>query len=254
MRTFRKTTALGLCGCVLPLVFALPAAGQQSPSDIKPSFDLKIGKRVAKLDTRRVALRGRIGRGSSSAAEAAQITGGSLWLPRGIVLNARRVPICGPGAFWLYIGIEGCPEGSLVGKASSDTGFDEVDGFTDPYYVFVNTGPEWILAFTTIYNPAIVQEKVGIEVHKLHGKRWSYRLDFRFSNALMVVAGVPVKLRSFDIELDGIERAPGYLTLDRRCPKRGHFAYRASLSFLHNDGTTSESARRGRLRCRGGAV
>lgn len=245
---------MSCCGAVLLAASAVPANSQQPTSEIDPSFFLQIGKHVAKLDARRVALSGRIGRGPSSLTEAAQITGGSLWLPRGIALNPRRVPICGLGAFRLYPGIEGCPDGSIVGKATSGTAFAEVDGFTDADYVFVNTGPERILAFTTVYNPAIVQEKVALEIHRLRGKKWSYRLDFRLSKFLMVIAGVPVSLRSFDIELDGIERAPGYLTLDRRCPKRGRFAYRASLTFLHNDGTASEVSRRSRLRCRGRAA
>lgn len=254
MRVLRKWAVVVLLTCCgMPLAASeVPANAQQPTSGIEPSFTLQIGKRVAKLDARRVALSGKIGRKSSGdAEEAAKITGGSLWLPRGIALNPRRVPVCGPGALRLYIGLEGCPDGSIIGHVRSGTALDEVDGFSDADYVFVNTGPEWILAFTTIYNPAIVQEKVALEIHKLRGRKWSYKLDFRLSRVLMVIAGVPVKLRSFDLELDGIERAPGYLTLDRRCPKRGHFAYRASLTFLHNDGATSESTRRAPLRCRG---
>ncbi len=252
MRVLHKGVLLSCCGTLLLAASAVPANGQQQTGGIEPSFTLQIGKRLAKLDAHRVALSGQIGRErSGDPEEAARITAGSLWLPRGIALSPRRVPICGPLELRFYVGIDGCPDGSILGEARSGTAFAEVDGFTDADYVFVNTGPERILAFMTIYNPAIVQEKVALEIHKLRGKKWSYRLDFRFSKSLMVIAGVPVKLRSFDIELDGIERAPGYLTLDRRCPKRGHFAYRSSLTFLNHDGTTSESSRRARLKCWG---
>lgn len=260
MRVLRKWAAPGLYTCVLSLaVLVAPAAGQQPPIELEPSFTLTIGKHDAKLDARRVALSGRIGHLQPEGSEPAQVIGGSLWLPRGLELRGGKFPTCPGETLRRDRSIDSCPRRSIVGKPSKGIAFDHagasfVDGFGHADYEFVNGGARRIWAFMTIYLPALVQEPVAIDVHELRGRRWSYRLDFKIPQVLIIVAGVPVSLFSFDFDFDGIERAPGYLTLDRRCPKRGHFAYRASLTFLHNDGATSEASRRDQLRCRGRAA
>lgn len=255
MRVLRKWVALAvLAGVLLPAVSAAPAVGQLPTIELKPRLDLTIGKPKRNFNPRFAALVGRIRHVQSWSPDPSQIISGSLWLPRGLALNPGAIPDCSRRSR-LYPGIEGCPDDSIVGQPRYGVAFTDIDDqFTDPDSVFVNGGPGRIWAFMTIYDPALVQELVAIEVHGLRGKKWSYRLDFRIPKVLMVVAGVPISLRSFDLELDGIERAPGYLTLNRRCPRRGHFAYRASLTFLHNDGTTSEASRRSQLRCRGRAA
>jgi hypothetical protein len=245
-----------LVGVLLPAGSVAPANGQQPAIELKPRFELTIGKRVAKRDVRRVALSGQIGHVQSGGAGLSQITAGSMWLPRGFALHPGEIPACLPG-MRLRPGIDGCPDGSMLGELRNPgDGYDGVtdieDGFTDADYVFVNGGPRWIWAFMTIYKPALVQEPVAVAVHKLRGAKWSYRLDFRIPKVLLVIAWEQVSLRGFDLDLDGIEQAPGYLTLGRRCPKRGHFAYRASLTFQHHDNTTSEAHDRGSLKCRGG--
>ncbi len=242
------------------LAFAAPvtsANAQQPIIELKPRFDVTIGKPMRKLDARRAALSGQIRQVQSSDEEPAQIAGGSLWLPRGLAFDQERASVCRRSWYGLP-GVDSCPDDSILGRPDWGRAFDaataEVDGFTEADYAYVNGEAGRIWAFMVIYNPALVQEPVRIEVRKLRGERWSYRLDFRLPQVLMVIGGVPTNLRSFDVEIDGIERAPGFLTLDRRCPKRGHFAYRASLTFLHSDGTTSKVGRRSRLRCHGGAM
>lgn len=256
MRVLCKAVGLCLCACVLSLAAVAPTVGQQSPIELKPSFTLKTGKHVGKLDARRVALSGSIGHVQPDRSEPAQVIGGSMWLPRGLELHGGKFPTCSGKLMRRYRSVDRCARGSILGMPDYGFAFDHakasvVDGFGDAGFVIVNGGRRRIWAFMTIYNPALVQEPVAIDVHELRGRRWSHRLDFRIPQVLIIVAGVPVALRSFDIELDGIGRAPGYLTLNRRCPKGGHFAYRTSLAFLHNDGTTSEASRRGRLTCRG---
>ncbi len=246
---------MGLCACALSLPVVAPASGQQPPIELKPSFTLKIGKHVTKLDARSVALSGSIGHIQPDGSEPAQVIGGSLWLPRGITLRGGELPSCSAKVVSRYRSVDACPRGSIVGRPSHGIALDGasasiVDGFGHADYEFVNGGARRVWAFMTLYRPALVQEPVAIDLHRLRGRRWSYRLDFKIPQTLMIVAGVPVSLFSFDFDFDGIERAPGYITFDRRCPKRGHFAYRARLAFQHNDGTTSESSRRGPLVCR----
>jgi hypothetical protein len=254
MRVLRNWVVLGLVvGVSAPAVTAASVSAQQPTIELKPRFNVTIGASVRKGDARRAALSGRIRQVQPSGPEPAQIAGGSLWLPRGLAFDPGKAAVCRRSFF--VPDIEPCPDDSILGKPSWARAFDavaaEVDDFTEADYVFVNGGAGRIWAFMTIYNPALVQEPVPVDVRALRGKRWSYRLDFKLPKVLMIIGGIPTNLRSFDVELDGVEQAPGYLTLNRRCPKRGHFAYRASLTFLHNDGTTSEASRRARLRCRG---
>lgn len=254
MRVLLKWVALlSVTGVLTPVLDATPAFGQQPPIELKPRFELAIGKSARKADTRRAALSGRIRQVQPGALEPARVTGGSLWLPRGLAFNFGKAPVC-RRSFTHPPGELCAADDSIVGRPpSSGRAFDEtdeVDGFTDADYVYVNGGAGQMWAFTVIYNPALVQEPVPIKVRKPRGTRWSHRLDFRIPQILQVVGGIPISLRSFDVEIDGIELAPGYLTIARHCPKRGHFAYRASLTFLHDDGTVSEAARRGALTCR----
>jgi hypothetical protein len=256
MRVLRGWVAPGLCACVLSLAAVAPAAGQQPPIELKPSFTLKVGKHVAKLGARHVALSGSIGHVQPAGVKPAQIISGRLWLPRGLRLRGGDFPTCSGEVMRRDRNVDSCPRRSIVGRPSHGT-FDHasasvVDGFGHAEYQFVNGGARRIWAFMTLYNPAIVQEPVAIDVRELRGRRWSYRLDFKIPQTLMVIAGVPVSLFSFDFDLDGIERAPGYITLKRRCPKRSRLSYRASLTFLNNnDGTTSELTKKGAFACHG---
>jgi len=250
---------LGVTATVSALLaagLAAPAAGQLPTVDVKPQFDLKLGKRVARTSARNATLTGSIGHTLAAYSDKPSIvSGGSLLLPRGLTFHGGSFPTCGRRLMLDEFGVDRCSERSIVGRPKSTArAFDGasavVDGFTDADYVFVNGGPRRIFAFTTIFAPAIVQEPVKFDLRKRQGRKWSYRVDFRFPEILRIVAGIPVVLRSVDVALDGIGQAPGYVTFDRRCPKRGYLVYRARLTFLHGDGTTTESGRRGRLICR----
>ncbi len=240
---------------LLAIVLAVPA-GAQPAIEVKPRFELALGERLTNADAFGAKLEGRIGHNlPGDASELPIVVSGSLWLPRGLSFNGDEFPTCSSARLRSRDGVDGCPKRSIVGRPKAYGRADGVgsvavvDAFTDASYVFLNGGERRIWAYTTFFNPALVREPIAVDVRKLRGRRWSYRVEFVLPAVMRVVAGVPITLRTFDLAIDGVALAPGYLTSSRRCPKRGHLAYRADFSFLHGDGATSEASQRGRLWC-----
>jgi hypothetical protein len=256
MRVLRRSVGVGVGLAALLLATPGIAAGQQPAVDLAPSFRMVVGKHVEKLDARHAMLSGRFGvKPPDDGSEPPLLTGGSLLLPRGLSFHGGDFPICEPRRFRVEVSRE-CPEPTVVGAVSPPAFAhraavalaDSVE-FSTAHYVFVNGGPRRISAHTTIYNPTLVRDWISFDISRLKAGRWSHRVTFRIPEILRVVAGVPVPWRSVAFEVDGLRRAPGYLTLGRRCPERGYLAYKASLTFIHNDNTVSEVARRARMRC-----
>lgn len=257
VRVLGRTAAVLLMAVVVVGAGGAAPAGAQPPEvDLHPGLELTLAREAGKSGQRDARLSGWIDHRGTDGYEGPLVIGGSLTLPRGISFHGDAVPRCSATSIRDEQGTASCPRRSIVGRgAGRGRAFDDAaiaveDGFTDPDYEFVNGGRRRIWAVMTVYNPALFVEPMALELRRTGRAGSPYRIDFRIPAILRVIAGVPINVRTLDLMLDGIERAPGYLAFDGSCPKRHRLPYRASLTFEHGDGTISESSRRGRLACR----
>ncbi len=180
---------------------------------------------------------------------AVVLTGGRLLIPRGLRLDGDRYVACKRRLFFPDVEwADECPARSYMGTGTN-LSINPVS--YAPHIDFINGGSDTIWAFTTYYNPALVQEPFRIKVRHLKGRSWSHELSFRIPEVLQMIGRIPITVPdAFKWKLGGRPYAPKYLVSDRGCPKRGYFKYRGNLAFRHIDGARSVTRYRGRLACR----
>ncbi len=180
------------------------------------------------------------------------LLGGRLFVPRGVVFNGADYPACSLTIIRRDESTENCPKQSIMGTSGKGMAHVEPPFGTQPQIIAVNGGARRIWAFATYYNPAFVQEPIGIKVRPLTSRRWSYELSFEMPAVLRIVAGVPMGVPpNLRFNLGGKPYARNYITTERRCPKRGFRRYEGSLSLEQfPDRTVTTTDYRGRIACR----
>ncbi|HEX2160510.1 MAG TPA: hypothetical protein VHF88_01665 [Thermoleophilaceae bacterium] len=228
-------------------VAAAPAAAQVPVTEFKSSAKITPKKAGTKKNPQGVKLSGSLEfRTITQGVEPPIITGGQVLIPKGGLYNGGKYRTCSKRTMARDDSVQNCPKQSIMGKGSGVAFADTVDA--KPDVVFVNGGAKTLWAFTTLYNPALVQEPIAIKIQKRSGK-WAYRATFQVPKVLQVVAGVPVTLRSFKYNIGGKKYAKEFFATTS-CPKNNKYPYEAKAFYLYNDNTTSSSTFKSTVACR----
>lgn len=244
----RKLVALSAAASVAVAVAAAPAAAQDEPPT--PKFVSKAKVKPMKAGTKKrprgVKIVGAIRIGDTPGWERPIVTGGTVFLPKHGRYNGGKYPKCSKRTLNRR-GPKGCPKKSIMGSGSGSADADGVDA--KPDVVFVNGGRTTVWAYTTLYNPAFVQEPVKIAVRKIRHRRWGYKVNFNVPRVLQVVAGVPVALESLRYSIGRKPYARNYI-VTTGCPRSKRYPYMATARFLFSTGDRRQSKFRGSVRCR----
>ena len=227
-------------------VAVAPAMAQEHPdTDIEVDVKATPSKAGTPGNPRGMKLSGTARIKSEPGFEPPIVTGGDLLIGKGIDYNGDDYVRCAKRTLDRE-GPKGCPRKSIMGAATASARADTI--VTHPDVVFVNGGSKRLFAYTTLYNPAFVQETIVLKSTELKGGgKWHYRDTFRVPERLQVVAGVPIQLTGIDFAFGGKPYARGLMTTTS-CP-RGGWKYAAKIYYLYNDGQTSEDTVEGSIPC-----
>jgi hypothetical protein len=222
---------------VAAAVVAAPAMAQVPETTFNSVSKITPKKAGTKKHPQGVKLSGRLEfKTVTQGVEPPIITGGDVLLPKGGTYNGGKYKTCSGAKMRKEQTTDICPKASIMGSGKGVAFADNVDA--KPTVTFVNGGKSTLWAFTTLYNPALVQEPIAIKIKKLSGSKWAYRASFRVPKVLQVVAGVPITLRSFNYNIGGKSYAREFITTTS-CPKSKKYPYEATAFYLYNDGTTA---------------
>jgi hypothetical protein len=244
----RKLVApLGLAAIAMAVNVA-PVAAQDKPvTKFVSKAKIKPMKAGTKRNPRGIQIIGSLRFNTiTPGVEPPIVTGGTVFLPKHGRYNGGKYRKCGKRKLKRG-GPRACPRKSIMGKGSGVAFADTVDAAPD--VVFVNGGAKRVWAYTTLYNPALVQEPIAINVRRIRHRRWGYRVSFKVPQVLQVVAGVPITLRSFRYNIGRRPYARNYI-VTTGCPRNKRYPYMAIASYLYNDNTTARSRTRSSVRCR----
>ena len=228
-------------------VVAAPATAQVPETTFTSKAKVTPKKAGTKKNPRGHQLSGSLTfRTVTQGVEPPIITGGDVLLPKGGTYNGGKYKSCSGSKMRAAQGTDVCDPKSIMGSGKGVALADTVDA--KPTVEFVNGGKNKIWAFTTLYNPALVQEPVALNIKKLNSAKWGYRASFKVPKILQVVAGVPITLRSFNFNIGGKKYAKDYI-VTTSCPKSKKYPYEATASYLYNDGTTSKSTYKSTVAC-----
>ncbi len=233
---------------VAAAVAAAPAAAQEKPvTTFKATAKVTPKKAGTKKNPQGVKISGSLKFETiTQGVEPPIITGGDVLLPKGGTYNGGKYKTCSGSKMRAAQGTDVCDPKSIMGSGKGVALADTVDA--KPTVEFVNGGKSTIWAFTTLYNPALVQEPIALNIKKLNSSKWGYRASFKVPKILQVVAGVPITLRSFNFAIGGKKYAKDYI-VTTSCPKSKKYPYEATASYLYNDGTTSKSTYKSTVPC-----
>lgn len=244
---------------VAAAVVAAPAMAQVPVTEFKSTAKISPKKAGTKKHPRGVQLSGNLKfKTITPGIEPPIITGGDVLIAKGGVWGGGKYPKCSGAAMRKAQSTDVCPAKSIVGAGSGVAFADQVDAAPD--VVFVNGGKSTLWAFTTLYNPALVQEPIEIKIKKQSGK-WAYKASFRVPKVLQVIGGVPVTLRDFSFKIGGKFKLPGtsktinaskyapLLLATTGCPKSKKYPYQATAHYLYNDDTTASRPYNGSVAC-----
>lgn len=240
--------SLGLVAAAVVVVGSVgvaPAAGQEEVPETHLSAEARAtpSKAGTKRHPRGLRIDATAEIDIEPGLEPPIVTGVDILVGKGLVWNADDYVKCakrvldrkGPG---------GCPRKSIMGDATATARADTV--ITHPDVVFVNAGWKRTFAYTTLYNPAFVQETIVVKRTKMSG-RWGHRESFRVPENLQIVAGVPIQVTAAKLNIGGKPYARDYI-VSTSCPKGG-WKYRATAYYLFATGATSEESIDGSIPC-----
>jgi hypothetical protein len=255
----RKPLILPLAVATASLA-AAPAAAQIPETTFESQAKISPAKAGTPKKPRGIQLAGKMRfKTITQGIEPPIVTGGDIMIAKGTQWNGGKYRRCSGALMRRTQGTDRCPKGSIVGGGSGVAFADQVDAAPD--VVFVNGGKSTLWAFTTLYNPAIVQEPIQLKIKKQRGK-WAYKASFRVPKVLQIIGGVPVTLRSFNYKIGGKFRLPGErkvtnasryaprLLATTSCPKSGKYPAQATAHYLYNTGQQGQSTFKSTVRCR----
>lgn len=227
-------------------VAAAPAMAQTPETTFNSTAKISPKKAGTKKNPQGITLSGSLTfRTITQGVEPPIITGGDVLIAKGGVWNGAKYKSCSGAKMRQAQSTDVCPKQSIMGSGKGVAFADTVDA--KPTVEFVNGGKSTLWAFTTLYNPALVQEPIAINIKKQSGK-WAYKASFRVPKVLQVVAGVPITLRSFSYKVGGKPYAKELLATTS-CPKTKKYPYEATAHYLYNDGTTASKGYKGTVAC-----
>ncbi len=243
----RKLAVLTGAAVAISAMAVAPAMGQTPVTEFKSSAQVVPKKAGTKKNPQGVTIKGSLAfKTITQGVEPPIITGGTVYLPKYGKYNGGKYATCSKRTMKRDDSVKNCPKKSIMGKGSGSALADTVDA--RPTVVFVNGGASTLWAFTTLYNPALVQEPIAVKIKKLRHPKWGYKASFQVPKVLQVVAGVPVTLTSFKYAVGGKSYAKDYI-VTTGCPKSKKYPYQATANYLYNDNTTSKSTYNGTTPC-----
>jgi len=218
-------------------VVAAPAAAQVPETTFEATAKVTPKKAGTKKNPQGIQISGSLKFNTvTQGVEPPIITGGDVLIAKGGTYNGGKYKSCSGAKMRRAQSTDVCPKTSIMGNGRGVALADTVDA--KPTVTFVNGGKNVLWAFTTLYNPALVQEPIAIKIKKLSSSKWGYRASFRVPKILQVVAGVPITLRSFNFKIGRKPYARDFL-VTTSCPKSKKYPYEATAFYLYNDGTTA---------------
>jgi len=245
---------------VAAAVVAAPAMAQIPETTFESTAKISPKKAGTKKKPQGVQLSGSLKfRTVTPGIEPPIITGGDVLIAKGGIWGGGKYKTCSGAKMRKAQSTDVCPKESIVGAGTGVAFADQVDAAPD--VVFVNGGKSTLWAFTTLYNPALVQEPVQIKIKKQSGK-WAYKASFRVPKVLQVIGGVPVTLRDLSYKIGGKFKLPGpggkklnaskyapQLLATTSCPKSKKYPYEATAHYLYNDNTVASKPFKGTVPC-----
>ena len=244
---------------VAAAVVAAPAAAQVPVTEFKSTASISPKKAGTKKNPQGVQLTGSLSfKTITPGVEEPIITGGDVLIAKGGVWGGGKYKTCSGKKMRAEQTTDICPKESIVGSGFGVAYADTTDA--KPDVVFVNGGKSTLWAFTTLYNPAIVQEPIQIKIKKMSGK-WGYKASFKVPEVLQVVAGVPITLRSFNYKIGGKFTLPNRKKLNASkyapqllattsCPKSKKYPYEATAHYLYNTAQTASKSYKDSVACK----
>ncbi len=127
-------------------------------------------------------------------------------------------------------GPSGCPRTSLMGSATA-TGMADTTAARVDLLIF-NGGEHRKYVYATLNNPARVREVLTVESTKLQGPgTWAHQETIRVPRSLQIVAGIPLRLTKFKMQIGGKSYAKDYVA-STSCPEGG-WKYQVTANYLH---------------------
>jgi len=232
---------------VAAAVLAAPVAAQTPVTEFKSQAKITPKTAGTKKDPRGIRIDGSFAfKTITAGVEAPIVTGGDILIAKGGVYNGGKYKTCSEQAMRRAQSTDVCPKESIMGGGRGVAFADTVDA--KPRVELVNGGANTVWAFTTLYNPALVQEPVRISIQKLGSPKWGYKASFRVPKVLQVVAGVPITLRSLSYSIGGKPYAKEYIATTS-CPKTKKYPYEATAHYLYSDSTVGASTYKGTVAC-----
>lgn len=244
----RKLAGLLAVAVAATAVVAAPAAAQKPETEFFSKTRVVPKKAGTKRKPRGVQLRGKMRfKTITQGVEPPIVTGGDILIPKYGKYNGGKYPRCSKRTMTRNDSVDDCPKRSIMGKGSGVAFADTVD--TEPTVDFVNGGKKRLWAFTTLYNPALIQEPIAINIKRLRSRKWGYRASFKVPKKLQLIAGVPVTLRSFSFRVGRKPYARNFF-VTTGCPRSKRYPYKATAHYLYNDGSRSKDTFTGKVPCR----
>jgi hypothetical protein len=146
-------------------------------------------------------------------------------------------------------GLEGCPDESIMGSASTIAAARAGTGDTKLDITFVNGDAQQLLAYVRFEYPARAQETIAAKANAMNGN-WRYKYTPQIPESLQVIAGVPIHTTGVQLELGGKPHAKSSIATTY-CPKGG-WKYHVTTHYRYDlTNLTDHDAIKGTILCTG---
>jgi hypothetical protein len=240
----RKLVALLAVVMAVGAIAVAPSVAQQPKTEVDTNAVVTPNKAGTKKNPQGVKISGTVKWTSEAGVEPPVITAATVYIGKGGNYNGGKYPKCSKKTLQTKPG--SCPAKSKMGTGTGEAFADTV--ITRPKVVFYNGGAQWMYLYTTLFNPAFVQEPVPAKITRVGGK-WNYKVRITVPENLQVVAGVPIALRNFKYSVGGKKHAREYIATTS-CPKGNKWGFQLETEYLYSDGSRSSSKTQDTIPCR----
>jgi hypothetical protein len=157
------------------------------------------------------------------------VEGVEILVGKGLIWNDAKYTKCSRQVLDRR-GPSGCPRTSLMGSAVATGMADTVAARVD--LLIFNGGAHRKYIYATLNNPARVREVLTVESEQLQGSGpWAHRETVRVPRSLQIVAGIPLRVTKFRMQIGGKSYAKDYVA-STSCPQGG-WKYQVTADYLH---------------------
>ena len=246
--TKRTLVGVGAAGIAIGALFVVPALAQEDLPETDVSSDVRLSSAKAGTpkDPQGVSITVKTKLTTEPGFDPPIVTGIDVLLGPGVSFHGGDYVTCSKRVLDRK-GPKGCPPKSIMGSGVATAKADTVN--TKLTIVLVNGGAKRLLAYTTLTNPARVQETIPVKEIAMTGK-WSHSESFRVPKSLQVVAGIPIQVTQLKFSVGGKPYARNFITTTS-CPKGG-WKQHVTAHYLYDlTGKRSTNTASGSISCRG---